>query len=196
MILRFQRCSRVALSESSYNLKWKSSSSFKQLRSLYGFIHESPSDAVWCVIELFTWDLDELSFLVGFSTASAKWIPQLFLQGLCHIPMKLHPLLHSLLPSLFAVGNTTEEWVKQQLGSWLMWGIFLRGNSRFLWAVLQLQRIFSLVSCVSSTVPSSSCSILYWLVWGIFLLFYCNPKMVWCDGGTASCLMWHKWDET
>lgn len=83
MILCFQRHSWFDLSEASYSLSQKVPLWFKQLQSSYSFLqnHLLMQFSMWYSCSPGA-AAGKLLLLVGFSTASAKLIPQLFLQGL------------------------------------------------------------------------------------------------------------------
>lgn len=143
------KASVVCSFRSTYNIKQKGAFGLNSFIFMHHFLMQF---SVWYSCLPGT-AVDRLLFLVGFSTASAKLIPQLFLQGLYTSPLSYtHYSINFYFPHL--LWTPPRQKVKEQLRFWLTDVVkFLRGKSRWLWAVLQLQRIFSPVKCASGTVP-------------------------------------------
>lgn len=166
---------------SIYNFKQKGSFGLSSFIFMHHFLMQF---SVWYSCLPGT-AVDRLLFLVGFSTASAKLIPQLFLKGLYTFLLSYtHSAINFYFPHLLW---TPCQKVKEQLGLWLtdVVNVFERKQQMALGCSATTKDFLPSQVCIWYCAQDS-CSVLHCLVAGSFLHY---PKMVWQDSGKTSFLM-------
>lgn len=166
MTLCFQRHQCFVLSEASKTSNRKNLSGLNSFIFMHHFLMQF-SVSYSCLPET---AVDELLFLVGFSTASAKLILQLFLQGLYTSLMSYtHCCINFYFPCL--LWTPPCEKVKEQLGLWLsdVVNVFERKQQMALGCSATTKDFFPSQVCVWYCAQHSR-SVLHCLVVGSFLL--------------------------